>query len=65
MVDVIMSAVCPGKDECSVAIYLTGAQNVVCMKINNKKMWYNRTSGYHAVYFKFIFHKHDYALRYR
>ncbi|KAL1820742.1 hypothetical protein ACET3Z_015611 [Daucus carota] len=29
MVDVIMSAVCPGKDECSVAIYLTGAQNVI------------------------------------
>lgn len=29
MTDVIMSAVCPGKDECSIAIYLSGVQNVV------------------------------------
>lgn len=29
MTDVIMSAVCPGKDECAIAIYLTGVQQVV------------------------------------
>ncbi|KAK1362265.1 Hippocampus abundant transcript 1 protein [Heracleum sosnowskyi] len=29
MTDVIMSAVCPGKDECSIAIYLTGLQQVI------------------------------------
>ncbi|CAA2994619.1 hippocampus abundant transcript 1 [Olea europaea subsp. europaea] len=27
--DVTMSALCPGKDECSLAIYLTGAQQVI------------------------------------
>lgn len=29
MTDVIMSAVCPGKDECSIAIYLTGVMHAV------------------------------------
>lgn len=31
MTDVIMSAVCPGKDECSIAIYLTGVLHAVTM----------------------------------
>ena len=29
--DVTMSALCPGKDECSLAIYLSGFQQAVCV----------------------------------
>ena len=29
MTDVTMAALCPGRDECSVAIYLSGFQNAV------------------------------------
>lgn len=29
--DVTMMALCPGQDECSLAIYLTGSQQAVCM----------------------------------
>ncbi|KZV13934.1 hypothetical protein F511_44783 [Dorcoceras hygrometricum] len=29
--DVTMAALCPGKDKCSLAIYLSGAQQVVCI----------------------------------
>ncbi|KAJ8539585.1 hypothetical protein K7X08_013837 [Anisodus acutangulus] len=29
MTDITMSAICPGKDECSIAIYLTGIQQTV------------------------------------
>ncbi|EPS73404.1 hypothetical protein M569_01349 [Genlisea aurea] len=29
MIDVSMAAICPGKDECSLAIYLTGAHQVI------------------------------------
>jgi hypothetical protein len=31
--DVTMAAVCPGQDECSVAIYLSGFQNAVSVSI--------------------------------
>lgn len=31
--DVTMSALCPGKDECSLAIYLSGFQQAVCVYI--------------------------------
>jgi hypothetical protein len=30
--DVTMEAVCPGRDECSVAIYLSGFQNAVSIR---------------------------------
>lgn len=33
--DVTMAAVCPGKDECSLAIYLTGAQHAVQFLLNS------------------------------
>lgn len=32
--DVTMEAVCPGRDECSVAIYLSGFQNAVSIRIH-------------------------------
>jgi hypothetical protein len=31
--DVTMVAVCPGQDECSLAIYLTGFQQAVCYSL--------------------------------
>jgi hypothetical protein len=33
--DVTMEAVCPGRDECSVAIYLSGFQNAVSKKLSS------------------------------
>lgn len=41
--DVTMSAICPGRDECSLAIYLTGFQQAVC-------------SITHSVFSPFLFH---------
>lgn len=34
MTDVTMAALCPGRDECSLAIYLTGLQQVVRIVIH-------------------------------
>jgi hypothetical protein len=34
MTDVFMSALCPGEDECSLAIYLSGLQKTVIFVIN-------------------------------
>jgi hypothetical protein len=31
LTDVTMFALCPGQDECSLAIYLTGSQQAVCV----------------------------------
>jgi len=33
--DVTMSALCPGRDECSLAIYLTGFQQAVCSSVSH------------------------------
>lgn len=32
--DVTMSALCPGRDQCSLAIYLTGFQQAVCSSVS-------------------------------
>ena len=46
--DVTMEAVCPGRDECSVAIYLSGFQNAVS----------NLTAAFAWTFFCFFLHWH-------
>ena len=47
--DVTMSALCPGRDECSLAIYFTGFQQVVSFCFYSKYVFWNEDYNFWIV----------------
>uniref|UniRef100_A0A2P2LFE2 Hippocampus abundant transcript-like protein 1 n=1 Tax=Rhizophora mucronata TaxID=61149 RepID=A0A2P2LFE2_RHIMU len=50
--DVTMSALCPGQDECSLAIYLSGVQQAVCTAFLSNLF---RGSNFLSMHFLLVF----------